>query len=63
MNTTIIVTLIVAALIAFLAILGYVSGKQEREIRKIEATKEMPKALFDYMFGGKNNDESKNDSD
>lgn len=64
MNTALIITIIIAVLVAFLAILGFISGQEERKIRKIEAAKEMPKTFLDYLVeGAKKNAESKNNND
>lgn len=61
MSTGAIITISICVTLAFFAVLGFISAKQERELKKIQLMKDEP-TILDYLFGGKKN-ESKNNDD
>ncbi|MBP5710529.1 MAG: hypothetical protein J6W84_06090 [Bacteroidales bacterium] len=65
MSTGVIITAIICATVIFIGVLGFISAKKEREIKQIEAMKEAPKTLLDYIFtmgGNKNVESNHNDN-
>lgn len=68
MNTAITITAIICTTLVFFGTLMFLAGREERElkkkeleVKKVEAAKDIPKELINYiMANGGNKNESKN---